>query len=227
MLELNKIYQMDALTLLRQMPDKSVSLIVTDPPYGVNIPIESIGGSKNADATKFVKVDKWDMEIPSKEVFDEMFRISDKVIIFGGNYFTEHLKPSSCWYIWDKRCNITPERSYADCELIWTNLDKPSRLIRFLWDGFIQDNSNKIKDVRMHPTQKPVEIIRRLIKDNTDENDLVLDCFMGSGTTAVACKHLNRKFIGCDINKEYCDIANKRLQQENLLTILEKSNNGS
>lgn len=219
MMEVNKVYCMDALELLKQMPDKSVDLIITDPPYGINIPIESIGGSKNADSTKFVKVDNWDNNIPSELVFKEMFRVSKNQIIFGGNYFTAYLPPSGCWIVWDKRCNITPQRSYADCELIWTSFKQPSRIIRFLWDGFIQDEKNKIKEKRLHPTQKPVEVLRDLLNIFSEENSLILDPYIGSGSTALACKQLRRNFIACDINKEYVEIAQKRLSQNVLFPL--------
>ena len=226
MLEINKIYCIDALELLKQMPDQSVDLIITDPPYGINIPIESIGGSKNADSTKFVKVEKWDDKIPTEEVFKEIFRVSKNQIIFGGNYFTQYLPSTSSWVIWDKRCNITPQRSYADCELIWTSFKEPARILRFLWDGFIQDEKNKIREKRLHPTQKPVEVIRDLIKKFSKEGDLILDPYSGSGSIALACKQTGRNFIAGDINIAYVEISQKRLSQNVLFPLEVKIEGG-
>ena len=215
-MELNKIYCGDCLELLKELGDNSIDLIITDPPYGINISSEGVGGSKNADKTEYVKVDDWDKETPSIEVFREIIRVSKNQIIFGGNYFTDKLPISSCWVCWDKRCGVTPERTYSDCEFIWTSFNQSARMIRFVWDGFIQDSSNKIRDKRLHPTQKPVEVIRKLIKRFSKEGDLILDPFVGSGTTCVASKQLGRNFIGFEISVAYCKIANKRLCQQNL-----------
>ena len=211
-LELNKVYCMDALELLKQIPDKSVDLVLTDPPYGINMTSDGFGGSKNADKTEYVEIDNWDNKSPSIEYFNELLRVGKKVIIFGGNYFLDKL-PKGYFHVWDKRCGITPERTYADGEIIWFNFREPLRIFRFLWDGFIQDKKNKIKDKREHPTQKPVLLIQELISKYSESNDIVLDCFIGSGTTAVACKQLGRNFIGCDNCQEYVNIANKRLEQ--------------
>lgn len=217
MLELNKIYCMDCLEGMKKLPDNSIDLIVTDPPYGINMPHDGVGGSQNADKTSYVKVDDWDNTTPSEEVFKQMLRVSKNQIIFGGNYFTDKLPVSSCWVCWDKRCEITPERTYADCEFIWTSFNSASRMIRFVWDGFIQDNANKIRDKRVHPTQKPVHVLRELIKRFSEDKDIILDLFMGSGTTALAAKQLGKEFIGFEISQEYVDIANKRLKQQTLI----------
>lgn len=218
-LEINKIHHMDALDFLRTFKDKSIDLIMTDPPYGIDIPSNKIGGSKNASATKFVQVDSWDKSIPSKDIFDEIFRVSKNQVIFGGNYFTKYLPPTGSWVVWDKRCGITPQRSYADCELVWTSFNKPARIIRFLWDGFIQDKRNICKEKRLHPTMKPLEVMKDLIKMFSIEGDIIMDPFSGSGSTLVACKQLNRYYIGSEINKEYVKICQSRLNQSTLLEV--------
>ena len=216
MIEINKIHCMDCLDGLKQLKDNSVDLIITDPPYGINMSNDGFGGSKNADRTEYAEVKDWDKETPKKEIFDEMLRVGKKVIIFGGNYFLDKL-PKGSLHIWDKRCGITPSRTYADGEFIWKSFEEPARIYRFLWDGFIQDQKNKIKEKRQHPTQKPVQLIKQLIEKYKENEDfLVLDCFMGSGTTAVACKELQVNCIGFEIEQKYVDIANKRLEQGNL-----------
>jgi len=217
-METNKIYNKDCLEGLKQLEDNSIDCVITDPPYGINMTSDGFGGSRNADKTEYVKVKEWDNNTPSKELFKEIIRVSKNQIIFGGNYFTDKLPVSRCWVCWDKRCEITPERTYADCEFIWTSFKSPSRIIRFLWDGFIQDSENKIRDKRLHPTQKPIEVIRRLLKRFTNENDIILDPFLGSGTTVVACKQLNRRYIGFEINEKYVNITNERLKQQPLKT---------
>lgn len=222
MLEINKIYNMDCLELMKTLPDKSVDLIITDPPYGINCDkgIDTTYGSSTHLGKKYNG--NWDDKTPDKEVFDEILRVGKKVIIFGGNFFIDKLPFKKSWIVWDKVGVMKFNNPFSDVELAWTNFDRViSKKYTIIQQGFVAEESN-----RVHPTQKPVKLFREIIKDYTEENDLVLDCFMGSGTTAVACKQLNRNFICCDINNEYCDIANKRLQQENLLTILETTNKG-
>jgi len=209
----NQIYNEDCLQFMKQLPDKYFDLIITDPPYGIKMTSDGFGGSKNADKTEYVKVEDWDKETPSEEVFKEMQRVSKNQIIFGGNYFTDKLPVTNCWVCWDKRCGVTPERTYADCEFIWTSFNQSARMIRFVWDGFIQDTKNKIKDKRYHPTQKPVEVLRQLIRRFAKEGDLIFDPFAGSGSHLVACKQLGFKFVGCEINKDYVEITKRRLAQ--------------
>lgn len=226
MLELNKVYHEDCLTFMRKLPDNYFDLVITDPPYGISMTADGFGGSKNADKTEYVKVEDWDKETPSKEIFDEIRRISKNQIIFGGNYFTDKLPQSNCWLCWDKRCGVTPERTYSDCEFIWTSFNSASRIIRFVWDGFIQDSKNKIRDKRYHPTQKPIEIIRQIIDRFADKGFKIFDPFTGSGSHLLASKQKGFDFVGCEINKEYVDIINERLKQRTLLPLVETHEGG-
>ena len=223
MLQQNKIHNQDCMEFMKGIPDNYFDLVITDPPYGINMTSDGFGGSKNADKTDYTKVEDWDKETPSKEVFDEIRRISKNQIIFGGNYFTDKLPVSQCWVVWDKRCGVTPERTYADCELIWTSFKCSSRMIRFVWDGFIQDQENKIRDKRYHPTQKPLEVIRKLISRFTEKGNLIFDPFAGSGSTLIASNQKGLNFVGCEINKGYCDIINERFKQSNLLGLIPRS----
>lgn len=207
MLELNKIYNMDCLIGMKQMPDNSIDLIITDPPYGKKADkgTNGYGSSKNR---KYVG--GWDSKIPSQEIFNEMFRISKNVIMFGGNYFCHLLPPSNCWIVWDKKGDIKFQNPFADCELIYTTFKKPIKKIVFKQQGFITDS----KDKRYHPTQKPSELVQELIEMFSTPTDTICDPFMGSGTTAIACINTNRNFIGFELDKHYHDIANKRISEE-------------
>lgn len=210
-LELNKVYCMDALDLLKQIPDKSIDLVLIDPPYGINAD-KGVGGFGSSPKTANKYKDDWDSKTPDKEVFDEILRVGKKVMIFGGNFFTDKLPVGTCWIVWDKQGDIAFDNPFSACELIWTNLDKKSiKKYICIQQGFIKDND--LNNQRFHPTQKPLKLIRNILEDNKDCN-LILDCFMGSGTTAVASKQLGRNFIGCDISQEYVNIANKRLSQQ-------------
>lgn len=206
----NKIICADCLDILRELPDKCVDLVLTDPPYGIS---EANGknssGGKLAVAKDYGKKD-WDNKIPEKEIFDEIFRVSKNQIIFGGNYFVEYLKNSPCWIVWNKN---NGNNDFADCELAWTNFKSAVRKYDFTWNGMLQQNM-KNKEQRIHPTQKPADLFGMILRDYSNENDLILDCFSGSGTTAIACHRLNRRFICIERDKEYWEASCKRLEDE-------------
>ena len=201
---LNKVIQGDCLEIMKQMPDKCIDLVLTDPPYGIdmNRPFGSYSRPQVFDGD-------WDKEIPAKTYFDEIFRVSKHQIIFGGNYFTMFLPATSAWIFWDKN---NGDSTFADGELIWTSFDFALRKLRVNWTGSAtlkEDTHGKV-----HPTQKPVGIIGACIVRFSKETDTILDPFLGSGTTAVAAKQLGRKFIGIEISEKYCKIAKDRLRQE-------------
>ena len=216
---INKVHCADCLGFMKTLPDNSVDLVLTDPPYGIDIGKMSftnsiIGGV--AKRNNYKGISDWDKFTPSKEYFDEMIRISKKQVIFGGNYFADKLPPSGQWVVWDKRVEDKYSNDFADCELAWTSENKPSRIIRFLWSGMMQGDM-KNKEVRFHPTQKPLFVIKKIIDMFSKENDIILDPFLGSGTTAVACQNIHRNFIGIEISEEYCKIARERLRQQTLI----------
>lgn len=212
MIPLNTIYNMDCLEGMKQLEDNSIDLVLTDPPYGINAD-KGIGGFGSSPNSARHYDDNWDDKSPDKQYFDEILRVGKRVVIFGGNYFLDKLPLNKkCWIVWDKIGNHKFNNPFSDVELAWTNFKGVvSKKYTIIQQGFIAEEKNRI-----HPTQKPVKLFRQIIKDNTVESDIVLDAFMGSGTTAVACKQSNRRFIGFEISKEYCDIANKRLTQESL-----------
>lgn len=113
------------------------------------------------------------------------------------------------WLVWDKIGNYNFENPYSDCELIWTNINqKKVKKYICIQQGYINECKN---EERVHPTQKPLKLIKQIIEDYTKENDIVLDCFLGSGTTAKAAKQLGRHFLGFELNENYYKIAKDRL----------------
>jgi len=204
---INKIYCGDCLEIMKGMPNKSVDLVVTDPPYGIGMDKTFFMNKKSKINATIYGNNNWDNKIPSKIVFDEMFRISKNQIIFGGNYFVEYLYNSPCWLVWDKNNGKT---IYADCELLWTSFEKAVRKYVWRWQGMLQQNMGN-KDKRYHPTQKPKGLLMKILNDWSNKNDIILDPFLGSGTTAVACKELGRRYIGIEISEEYCEIARRRI----------------
>lgn len=136
-LQPNKIYQGNSLDYLKELPDNFVELVVTDPPYG-------IGESNEHNQTRGCKADttdfghyEWDNDRVSKELIKEILRVSKNQVIFGGNYYTDFLPPSSCWVIWDKKNGDT---DFADCEMAWASFDKAVRQVRWKWQGMLQEN---------------------------------------------------------------------------------------
>ena len=181
-----------------------VDAVVTDPPYGINENSKKVASRGKLAAPKDYGEFLWDAKPPSKELINLVLNTAEWHVIFGGNYF--ELPPTSCWLIWDKQ---NGENDFADCEMAWTNLNKAVRRIYWRWNGMIR----KGDDVREHPTQKPVGVIQWCINHLPDDCETILDPFMGSGTTGVACVKLGRKFIGIEIDEKYFDIACKRIEE--------------
>lgn len=205
----NQIINDDCLNILKQLPDKSIDLILTDPPYGIGESSNNNKSRSNLAVAKDYGNKKWDDKIPNKEYFDEMIRVSKHAIIFGGNYFIKYLDNSPCWIVWNKN---NGNNDFADCELAWTNFKSAVRKYDWTWAGMLQQNM-KNKDVRIHPTQKPLGLFEKILLDYSKENDLILDCFSGSGTTAVACYNTKRKFICIEKDKEYFEKSKERLEE--------------
>lgn len=209
----NRIICADCLDILKQLPDKCIDLALTDPPYGIGYDVMceknngKLFGTAKTIRNTYRKTD-WDNKTPDKEVFDEIIRISKNQIIFGGNYVANMLPNGRCWLVWDKQIN----GNWADCELAWTSFDKPVKKYEYLWNGMLQENM-KEKEIRIHPTQKPVGLFMKILQDYSKENDLILDCFSGSGTTAVACHNLKRRFICIEKDPEYAKASQERLEQ--------------
>lgn len=207
MIEVNKIYNADCMDILKQLPDKCIDLVFTDPPYG-------IGMDKNAGKSDKYISKNWDSVRPSQEIFNEILRVSKEQIIFGGNYFIDML-PLASWAVWDKRCGVIPERTFADGELIYISYKKPLRIFRYIWDGMLQQ-CMKEKDVRFHPTQKPLKLCEQILTYYLPENKkdiLVADFFSGSGTTAVACHNLKIRFICIEKDYDYWKASVERLKE--------------
>ena len=178
--------------------------VVTDPPYGIG---ESKGRNKTRGKLAIAKDygdDDWDNEPITKDAVDLMRNISEWQIIFGGNYF--ELPPTKCWLIWDKENGAS---DFADAEMAWTNLNKAVRLKRYMWNGMLRANKELRGD---HPTQKPIGIMEWVISHLPNDVETIIDPYMGSGTTGVACMNLKKKFVGIEREKKYFDIACKRLE---------------
>lgn len=180
-----------------------VDAVVTDPPYGIKA---AEGFSGAGGFSKPIKrreyVGNWDNEKP--ELYQLFIWPKCKHIIWGGNYFTDQLPQSNFWLVWDKQ-NTMP--THSDCELAWTDLPRNSvkRLV------YMQNGCMSKEKERFHPTQKAVGVMEWCL-EFLPESDLILDPFMGSGTTGVTCAKLGRKFIGIELDSSYFDIACQRIE---------------
>ena len=210
MLEPNNIYLGDCLELLKQMPDKSVDLVLTDPPYGIGESNEKNASRGNLSLPTNYGHYEWDRNKLPDEYFQEIKRISINQAIFGGNYYGLILGDTSCYLVWDKD---NGDNDFADCELAWTSFKTAVRKIKWRWNGMLQEDM-KHKEIRYHPTQKPVPVFSWILWNYSSENDLILDPFLGSGTTAIAAIRTNRRYIGMEIDPTYFEIAKKRIDLE-------------
>ena len=195
------LYLADCREVLPTLP--KVDAVITDPPYGIG---EAAGKNKSRGKLAVAKDfgnDSWDDEPISDDLIRMVREAGKWAVIFGGNYYA--MPAAKCWLIWDKENGAS---DFADCEMAWTNLPKAVRLIRFMWNGMLRANGEMRGD---HPTQKPVGVMAWAINHVPAPNNLILDPFMGSGTTGVACMNLQRSFIGIEREPKYFDIACRRI----------------
>lgn len=192
------------------MDGKKADMVFTDPPYGIKRS-EGFGGEggfngKNKPIKRGKYKGGWDDNRPNKKVFTILLSLSKKVLIFGGNYFADLLPQGKHWIVWNKK-NTMP--SFGDCELIWTNIKRDSVKIKdFIWNGLI----GKEKE-RFHATQKPIELLVEILNDYEKESGLIVDVFLGSGSTLIACEKTNRKCYGMELDPHYCDVIVKRWEE--------------
>jgi site-specific DNA-methyltransferase (adenine-specific) len=208
-LPINKIICMDCLGFMKDLPDKCIDLVLTDPPYGIHDKINNGGRTQQYAGNKFaILYDKnpWDRQRPPAMHFENIFRLSKNQIICGGNYFVEHLPVSRGWIFWDK---MGEGMSSVNNELIFTSFDISIKTFQRCHGN---DKGFMTPDGGLHPTQKPVALGLWILENYSKPDDLILDCYCGSGSFCVAAKMLNRRYIGIDISEEYCKIARERLE---------------
>lgn len=215
------IYNGDCLEVMKSFPDKSFDLVLTDPPYGIFKRQDSgLMFGKKTIYSEDKSASEWDVR-PSKEIIDEIKRVSKDYVIWGGNYMADLIGYCKEPWIWDKK---TGNNGYADGELAFTSYEGTLRIFHHQWCGAFKDSERGER--AKHPTQKPVQLMlwcMRYLKDNP--NASILDPFMGSGTTLVAAKQLGRKATGIEISAKYCEIAKNRLAQDMLFPAGEITNN--
>jgi site-specific DNA-methyltransferase (adenine-specific) len=205
----SEVYLEDCVKALKRFNDNHFDLAIVDPPYGIemakttNIPNPKKGFRGN----KLHNEKEWDNEIPSEEYFLEVQRVSKNQIIWGGNYFTEYLKPTKAWIFWSKKETKTQGSNFSDGELAWTSFKKVTRLFEYGWIGI--DYCNK-SETKIHPTQKPVTLYDWLLINYAEQGDLILDTHLGSGSSRIAAYKGGFNFVGFEIDQEYYEKQEKR-----------------
>lgn len=210
-MELNRLYNMDCMDGMNNTPDNYFDLAIIDPPYGINM---GKFNRTNKDsrgirhkANKYKQGD-WDNSVPSIDYFRELCRISKEQIIWEGNYYFDILGNSKgliCWY------KHQPVDNFADCEYAWTSIDKPAKVFDYPYYGNIDGNTSASK--RIHPTQKPVQLYKWLLRNYATPDMKILSTHVGSGSDIIAFEDFGCEYVGYEIDKDYYDSATKRINE--------------
>jgi site-specific DNA-methyltransferase (adenine-specific) len=188
--------------LMARYPDNYFDLAIVDPPYGIGIDGQKKSINKNPKHNrKEHKQKNWDNEIPSKEYFNELKRVSKNQIIWGANYFTEYLNPTKAWIFWYKGQR---DLTMSDGEMAWTSFKTVTRQIEI-------NRASLITQKTLHPTEKPYKLYKWLLDKYAKEGDKILDTHLGSGSIAIACHDYDFELTACELDKEYYDKAIERI----------------
>ena len=197
-----ELHNVDCMEYLATCENNAFELAIVDPPYGIGAGVAQTGGINKKNSMSVLKNTKkiYDDIKPSKIYFDELRRVSNNQIIWGGNYFANMLPATRCLIVWDKM-NYLP--SMSQIEIAWTSKNQHSELVKI--------NSNQSD--RMHISQKPVKLYEWLLMNYAKEGDRILDTHLGSGSIAIACHNLGFDLVGCELDTDYFNAAQKRLKQ--------------
>ena len=205
------IYHVDCRNILPLIPDKMVDLVLADPPYGIGYKPQKHNsktswGDRTFCATDILVGDTGNLDFDASGIYQQ-FKDIDQVW-WGANNYADSLPRSRGWLVWYKARGMEGT-DFSHAELAWTSKDMPIRLLDYLWQGAMKDGE---RNRSTHPTQKPVAVIDWCLSFFSNDQ-IILDPFLGSGTTAYCAKKLGRKCIGIEIEEKYCEIAAKRCSQ--------------
>ena len=193
----------DNMIMMARYPDDYFEFAIVDPEYGIDVDNNKKG---NFVMTKH-KSKGWDKKPPPSKYFKELFRVSKKQIIWGGNYFPLPLKKG--WICWDK---VNPLKGkFSDFELAWTSFLNCDRIYKQEWIGFGRKFVEKNPSI--HPTQKPIRLYEWILMNYAKEGDKIVDTHRGSASLDIACHNLGFDLVTCEIDKDYFNDGNKRLKQ--------------
>lgn len=194
----------DNIVLMARYPDNYFDLAIVDPPYGISVNMNA--GRKKDTKSKKRTIKKWDNESPTKEYFNELFRVSKNQIIWGANHMIDKIKINSQgWIFWDK-C-VAQGCSFSDGELAWTSFNQSLKKVVIAYSGFIGMEGEKF-----HPTTKPSKLYKWLLDKYAKQGDKILDTHLGSGSIAIACHDYGFDLTACELDKEYYDKSIQRIK---------------
>ena len=197
----SEVYLEDCVKALKRFNDNHFDLAIVDPPYGLGIDGNKEQRWKDGSLKrKAHEIKGWDNAIPTAEYFSELKRVSKNQIIWGGNYFTEFLKPTKSWIFWYKG---QQDLTMSDGEMAWTSMEKVTRMVNIHRTHIWQEKP-------MHPTQKPVKLYDWILNKYATEGDLILDTHLGSGSSRIAAYKGGFNFVGFEIDQEYYEKQEKR-----------------
>lgn len=195
--------------LMRRTPDKYYELAICDPPYFENYAKQNYTGndvSTTGVKRQTNKIQHW--EVPGEEYFNELFRVSKNQIIWGCNYYAKYI-PHVGRIVWDKQNDSS---TFSKCELASHSFGVIVDKFTFMWNGMLQGDM-KNKEIRIHPTQKPVKLYEWILMNYAKEGDKILDTHIGSASIAIACHNLGYDLTGCELDTDYYNTSLKRLHQ--------------
>ena len=199
----------DNMLMMARYPDNHFDLAIVDPPYGINADrknsIKDLKTKKSAKLSKDYGNQNWDNSIPNDKYFAELKRVSKKQIIWGANFF--NLQGGMLY--WHK--NVTMP-TYSTGELAYLSWLNKIDFVEITWHGMLQHDM-KNKEVRIHPTQKPVKLYEWLLMNYAKEGDKIVDTYRGSASLDIACHNLGFDLVTCELDTDYFNDGNKRLKQ--------------
>ena len=193
----------DCMEYMAGLPDKAFELAIVDPPYGIGIDGQKEDVRDGKQIRKAHAFKGWDKAIPSADYFNELMRVSKNQIIWGGNYFVEHIPPTKAWIFWYKgQQGLT----MSDGEMAWTSFKTVTRMVDIHRTHLWQESP-------IHPTQKPVKLYEWLLTHYAKQGDKILDTHLGSGSSRIAAYNLGFDFVGCEIDEDYFKAQEERFQK--------------
>lgn len=199
---------------MRGFPDKFFQLAIVDPPYGIGLDmVYNHGTAKNIHHEK-----GWNDDVPNAEYFTELHRVSKHQIIWGCNYYAQHI-PAVGRIVHDKQLMIEGTKlKYSEADLASCSLQKRITIFRYKWNGNVQGDTinwkNTGPDARIHPTQKPIALYKWLLSNYAKEGDKILDTHLGSGSSRIAAYIMGFDFYSCEIDKDYFEAQERRFKEQ-------------
>ena len=208
----------DPAIVAKVMGGEKASYAIQDPPYGISVvggskSFGTVGGSKSfgtAGGSNIVRSNVYAPIVGDDKPYDPTYILSicPNSVLWGANYYADKLPAKRGWLVWDKKGKEWDD-NFSDCELAWTPFDIPTKIYRHVWMGIVQEGK---REIRQHPTQKPSELYQKIISELFTDDGIIIDFYLGSGTTLVACQNLGRRGRGIEVSPAYCAVILQRMQ---------------